>query len=156
MRDPLEDAFLSVIRTHPSDAANWGAWNDWREEHGEEPPGIGLLRDAFARMARLPGSVQDELGLALLLFVKVERAQSVKIEPWDVDVLLRLFRLVFALPLPQPHLFRLRLSLLPARRIPQPSVDQVIGELGHGDSEFLGLVIKGTNIETGEGRGVVC
>jgi hypothetical protein len=61
MREPMEEAFLSAIRTNPSDAASWAAWNDWRSEGGMEPPGIGLLRDAFARMARLPGSVQDEL-----------------------------------------------------------------------------------------------
>jgi hypothetical protein len=59
---PMDDAFLSTIRTDPSDAASWAAWNDWRAERDEEPPGIGLLRDAFARMARLPGSVQDQLG----------------------------------------------------------------------------------------------
>jgi hypothetical protein len=60
-REPMDEAFLSAIRADPADAASWAAWNDWRGERGEEPPGIGLLRDAFARMARLPGSVQDAL-----------------------------------------------------------------------------------------------
>jgi hypothetical protein len=59
--EPMDEAFLSAIRADPSDAASWAAWNDWRAERGEEPPGIGLLRDAFARMARLPGSLQDKL-----------------------------------------------------------------------------------------------
>jgi hypothetical protein len=59
--EPMDEAFLSAVRADPSDAANWAAWNDWRAERGEEPPGIGLLRAAFARMARLPGWVQDRL-----------------------------------------------------------------------------------------------
>jgi hypothetical protein len=59
--EPMDEAFLSAVRTNSSDAANWAAWSDWRAEHGEESPGIGLLRAAFARMARLPGSVQDQL-----------------------------------------------------------------------------------------------
>jgi hypothetical protein len=59
--EPMDEAFLSAVRAQPSDAASWAAWNDWRAERGEEPPGIGLLRDAFARMARLPGSLQDQL-----------------------------------------------------------------------------------------------
>jgi hypothetical protein len=59
--DPMDEAFLSTIRTDPADAASWAAWNDWRAERGEELPGIGLLRAAFARMARLPGSVQYHL-----------------------------------------------------------------------------------------------
>jgi hypothetical protein len=59
--EPMDEAFLSAVRTDPSDAASWAAWNDWCAERGEEPPGIGLLRDAFARLARLPGSVQDRL-----------------------------------------------------------------------------------------------
>jgi uncharacterized protein (TIGR02996 family) len=60
MSDPMENAFLSAIRANPSDAVAWAAWNDWREERGAEPPGISLLRDAFVRMARLPGKLQDE------------------------------------------------------------------------------------------------
>jgi len=67
MPDPMEEAFLSAIRTDPYDDASWAAWNDWRAERGEEPPGIGLLRDAFARMARLPGSALDELGRKSLI-----------------------------------------------------------------------------------------
>ncbi|MBY0228670.1 MAG: hypothetical protein K2W96_05255, partial [Gemmataceae bacterium] len=63
MADPLEQAFLSSILADPTDAASWAAWDDLREERGLEPPGIGLLRDAFARLARLPGDVQDSLGL---------------------------------------------------------------------------------------------
>jgi hypothetical protein len=59
--EPMDEAFLSAVRTNPSDAASWAAWNDWRAERGEELPGIGLLRDAFARMARLPGSLQYQL-----------------------------------------------------------------------------------------------
>jgi hypothetical protein len=61
MPDPLENAFLSAIRADPSDRAAWAAWNDWRAERGAEPPGISLLREAFARMARLPGGLQDGL-----------------------------------------------------------------------------------------------
>ena len=61
MREPLEEAFLSAIRANPCDVASWAAWSDWRAERDEEPPGIMLLRDAFARMARLPGAVQDAL-----------------------------------------------------------------------------------------------
>jgi uncharacterized protein (TIGR02996 family) len=57
----MDEAFLSAIRTNPSDAATWAAWNDWRAERSAEQPGIGLLRAAFARMARFPGSLQDEL-----------------------------------------------------------------------------------------------
>jgi hypothetical protein len=59
--EPMDGAFLSAVRTDPSDAASWAAWNDWRAERGAEPPGISLLREAFARMARLPGWIQDEL-----------------------------------------------------------------------------------------------
>jgi hypothetical protein len=61
MRDPMEQTFLSAIRTDPTDAASWAAWNDWRAERGAEPPGVGLLRDAFVRMARLSGALQDDL-----------------------------------------------------------------------------------------------
>jgi uncharacterized protein (TIGR02996 family) len=61
--DPMEDAFLSAIRANPSDAASWAAWADWREERGLEPPGISLLRSGFARLARLPGRLQDGLHL---------------------------------------------------------------------------------------------
>lgn len=42
--EPMDEAFLSAIRADPSDAASWAAWNDWRAERGEEPPGISLLR----------------------------------------------------------------------------------------------------------------
>jgi hypothetical protein len=59
--EPMDEVFLSAVRTDSSDAASWAAWNDWRAERGEEPPGIALLRAAFARMARLPGSLQDQL-----------------------------------------------------------------------------------------------
>jgi hypothetical protein len=59
--ESMDEAFLSAIPSDPSDTASWAAWNDWRAERGEEPPGIGLLRHAFARMARLPGYAQDEL-----------------------------------------------------------------------------------------------
>jgi hypothetical protein len=59
--EPMDEAFLSAVRTDPSDAASWAAWNDWRAERGAEPPGIGLLGAAFARMARLPGSLQYRL-----------------------------------------------------------------------------------------------
>jgi hypothetical protein len=59
--EAMNEAFLSGVRSDPSDATTWAAWNDWRAERGREPPGIGLLRDAFARMARLPGSLQDQL-----------------------------------------------------------------------------------------------
>ncbi len=62
MSEPMDEAFLSAIHTDPFDVVSWAAWNDWREDRGEEPPGIGLLRDAFTRMARLPGWVQDRLG----------------------------------------------------------------------------------------------
>jgi uncharacterized protein (TIGR02996 family) len=61
MPDPMEQAFLDVVRADPADAAPWAAWADWREERGQEPPGVSLLRDAFARMARLPGEAQDRL-----------------------------------------------------------------------------------------------
>jgi hypothetical protein len=60
MPDPMEQAFLEAIRTDPADAASWGAWSDWREERGKEPPGVSLLRDGFARMSRLPGAAQDQ------------------------------------------------------------------------------------------------
>jgi hypothetical protein len=81
MREPMEEAFLSAIRTNPSDAASWAAWNDWRSERGMEPPGIGLLRDAFARMARLPGSVQDELGrkTSPRELLKIEKKHGAKV-----------------------------------------------------------------------------
>jgi uncharacterized protein (TIGR02996 family) len=59
--EPMDEAFLSAVRADPSDAVSWAAWNDWRGERGAEPPGIGLLRAAFVRMARLPGSLQDQL-----------------------------------------------------------------------------------------------
>ena len=59
--EPMDEAFLSAIRADPSDTAAWAAWSDWRAERGEEPPGTALLRAAFARMARLPGLLQDQL-----------------------------------------------------------------------------------------------
>ncbi|MGL4553370.1 MAG: hypothetical protein ACRC33_19560 [Gemmataceae bacterium] len=61
--DPMEQAFLTAIRADPADATTWAAWSDWREERGGEPPGISLLRSAFARLARLPGEAQDGLPL---------------------------------------------------------------------------------------------
>ncbi len=69
--------------------------------------------------------------------------------------LLTLLGPVFFDPLPQPHCFLLRPSLFPASRIPQSGFDQIIGELGHGDSTLLGFVVKGADDETGQGRGVV-
>jgi len=63
MPDPLENAFLSAVRAEPGDAASWAAWDDWREERGAEPPGVGLLRNAFARLARLNGAVRVVLPL---------------------------------------------------------------------------------------------
>jgi hypothetical protein len=59
--DPMEAAFLRAARAAPGDAVNWAAWSDWRQERGGEPPGISLLRDAFARLARIPGRYQDNL-----------------------------------------------------------------------------------------------
>ncbi len=59
--DPMEGAILRAIQDAPSDPVNWAAWSDWRQDHGREPPGISLLRDAFARIARLPGQAQNEL-----------------------------------------------------------------------------------------------
>jgi hypothetical protein len=59
--DPLEGAFLREVKATPGDAVHWAAWSDWRLERGGEPPGISLLRDAFGRLARFPGPLQDRL-----------------------------------------------------------------------------------------------
>jgi hypothetical protein len=59
--DPSEAAFLRAIQTTPGEAVHWGAWWDWRQEQDLEPPGISLLRAAFERMARFPGSLQDKV-----------------------------------------------------------------------------------------------
>lgn len=63
--------------------------------------------------------------------------------PWFLLVLLRL---MFLNPLPHLHRF-LCLSLFPTRGLLQRQLDQIIGELGHGDSALPGLVVKGTDIE---------
>jgi hypothetical protein len=79
--EPMDEAFLSAIRTDPSEPANWAAWNDGRAERDEEPPGISLLRDAFARMARLPGSLQDSLGgkSSTEVLLEVETSQQARL-----------------------------------------------------------------------------
>jgi hypothetical protein len=59
--DPLETTFLHAIQAAPRDVVNWAAWSDWRQEGGGEPPGVGLLRDAFERLARFPRRLQDDL-----------------------------------------------------------------------------------------------
>jgi hypothetical protein len=59
--DAMESAFLRGVRAAPGDAANWAAWSDWRQERGGEPPGVGLLRGAFERLARFPGPLQNRL-----------------------------------------------------------------------------------------------
>ena len=56
--------------------------------------------------------------------------------------LVRLLRVVFRAPLPHLHRFVLLLSFLPASRILQRQLDEIIGELGHGDSELFGLMVK--------------
>jgi uncharacterized protein (TIGR02996 family) len=56
-----EMALLRAVRSAPGDALNWAAWADWRQEHGGEPPGISLLRDAFSSLARFPGRLQEGL-----------------------------------------------------------------------------------------------
>src|SRR5262249_9356042 len=61
--DPMEGAFIRAIQAAPADAVSWAAWADWRQDHGREPPGITLLRDAFTRLARMPGQMQDTLHL---------------------------------------------------------------------------------------------
>jgi hypothetical protein len=83
--EPMDEAFLSAICTDPSDAASWAAWHDWRAERGEELPGIGLLRAAFARMARLPGALQDELtgkpSARALLKMETKHSSQLRKEP---------------------------------------------------------------------------
>lgn len=59
--DSVEAAFLRAARENPGEAASWAAWSDWRQEKGGEPPGISLLRQAFARMARFPGRMQEQM-----------------------------------------------------------------------------------------------
>jgi hypothetical protein len=59
--DPEEATFLSAIRAAPGEAVHWAAWSDWRQERDRAPPGTQLLRDAFERMARFPGDIQDAL-----------------------------------------------------------------------------------------------
>jgi uncharacterized protein (TIGR02996 family) len=59
--DRTEKALLRAVRSAPGDALSWAAWADWRQERGGEPPGIGLLRDAFTRRARFTGRLQEKL-----------------------------------------------------------------------------------------------
>jgi uncharacterized protein (TIGR02996 family) len=59
--DPTEMAFLRAVRTEPGDAATWAVWSDWRQERGELLPGISLLQNAFSRLARFPGKLQNQL-----------------------------------------------------------------------------------------------
>src|SRR5262249_23381078 len=61
--DPMEGAFIRAIQAAPGAGGHWAAWADWRQDHGREPPGITLLRDAFGRLARMPGQMQDTLHL---------------------------------------------------------------------------------------------
>jgi uncharacterized protein (TIGR02996 family) len=61
LRDLMDDAFLRAVRAAPDDPVTWAAWSDWRQERGEEPPGISLLRSAFSRFARIPGQLQPHL-----------------------------------------------------------------------------------------------
>src|ERR1035438_4788303 len=86
--------------------------------------------------------------------LKSERAQPPKAGLLTMWFLLTLLGLVFFDPLPQLHRFLL-LCLLPPRGLLQRQLDQIIGELGHGDSALLGLVVKRADKETGQGRGVV-
>jgi len=54
-------------------------------------------------------------------------------------------RSVFDLLLPQPHLL---LCLLPAQGLLQTSLDQIIGEPGHGNLTGFGFVMEGADEKT--------
>jgi hypothetical protein len=45
--------------------------------------------------------------------------------------------------------------MMPPWGLLQPSLDQIIGEAGHGDLPDFGFVVKGADKEPREGRGVV-
>ena len=68
-------------------------------------------------------------------------------------VLWWLFGVVFLKPLPHPHLL---LCLSPTYAIPQTRLDDLVGELGHGDLASFGFMVKDAHKEAGEGRGIVC